>query len=67
MTDNSFLLLKAAQLSANRLAYELRASIRAGDCVDFFKGLDREADKDRFNLHWRATHQNNPLKSDIAY
>jgi hypothetical protein len=45
------------QLSANRLADELRASIRAGDCVDFFKGLDRETDDGWLNLHRRTAHE----------
>lgn len=66
MTRSS-LLRKTLELSANRLANELRASIRSGDCVDFFKGLDREADDGRLNLHWRAAHENNLLESDIGY
>lgn len=63
----SLLLLKASQLSAHRLAYELRTSVRAGDCVDFFQGLDREANKDRLNLHRGSPHENNLPESDIGY
>lgn len=66
MTRSS-LLRKTLELSANRLAYELRASIRACNCVDFFKGLDRKANDSWLNLHRRAAHENNLHKNDIAY
>ena len=67
MTDKSFLSLKASQLSANRLAYELCAAVRAGNGVNFFQRFDREADENRLNLHWGAAHENNLPVSDIAY
>lgn len=60
-------LLKTLQLSANRLAYELRASIRAGDSVDFFQRLDGEPNRNRLDLHWGTPHKNNLHKSDTAY
>lgn len=67
MTNRSFLLRKSLEFSAHRLADELRASIRAGDRVDFFQRLDREPDQNWLNLHRGAAHENNLLKSDIAY
>jgi hypothetical protein len=75
MTDRSLLLAKALQLSANRLADELCAAVRAGDCIDFFQRFDREPDKDGLNLHRGAPHKIISLKaislidgiSDIAY
>lgn len=67
MIDRSLLLRTTLELSAHRLADELRASIRACDCVDFFQRLDREPDQNRLNLHQGAPHENNLPKSDIAY
>lgn len=61
------LLFKTLQLSAHRLANELCASIRSGDCVDFFQRIDREPDQNRPNLHRGTAHENNLHKSDIAY
>lgn len=75
MTNRSILLAKALQLSANRLANELCAAVRSGDCVDFFQRLDREPDQNSLNLHRGAPHKIISLKaisliddiSDIAY
>lgn len=65
--SRSDLLLKTLQLSANRLAYELRTAVRAGDCVDFFQRVDRKPNNDWLNLHRGTAHENNIPESDIAY